>query len=285
MQHLIHNLLRTPGLAYVVVEMGNVMAWLIAVGILAYQTGNIHRGRFTFQLGIGREQRIQLADEGVASSHQFHQSVHIVGNEPSPLPCRTFAIVIITVIGSAGVERRTPVALTVQSAHEAGTRIEINFISLGKSRILIAVGFVVQSTCQYGDTPVIVSIFQSFSHRFIVFIARHVANLVLPVLGLRHQMRHNQRMGDNTRRIVFCRTEASLVSLLHVEVTVSLYIRIRYEGGCMITNHGTRIVSGQFPHRQDAALAGLLDERTDESLVQFRINNRHQRMIGTESVP
>lgn len=70
MQHLIHNLLRTPGLAYVVVEMGNVMAWLIAVGILAYQTGNIHRGRFTFQLGIGREQRIQLADEGVASSHQ-----------------------------------------------------------------------------------------------------------------------------------------------------------------------------------------------------------------------
>ena len=63
MQHLIHNLLRTPGLAYVVVEMGNVMAWLIAVGILAYQTGNIHRGRFTFQLGIGREQRIQLADE------------------------------------------------------------------------------------------------------------------------------------------------------------------------------------------------------------------------------
>ena len=98
-------------------------------------------------------------------------------------------------------------------------------------------------------------------------------------------MRHNQRMRDNARRIVFCRTEASLIGLLHVEVTVSLYIRIRYEGSCMITNHGTRIVSGQFPHRQDAALAGLLDERTDESLVQFRINNRHQRMIGTESVP
>ena len=80
MQHLIHNLLRTPGLAYVVVEMGNVMARLIAVGILAYQTGNIHRGRFTFQLGksaVNRES--QLADEGVASSHQFHQSVYIVG--------------------------------------------------------------------------------------------------------------------------------------------------------------------------------------------------------------
>ena len=92
-------------------------------------------------------------------------------------------------------------------------------------------------------------------------------------------------MGNDARCIIFGCTKTSFIGFLHIEVTVSLYIRICYEGGGMITNHGTRIVPSQFPHGQYAAFAMFLDERTDKSLVQFRVDNRHQRMIGTESVP
>ena len=53
----------------------------------------------------------------------------------------------------------------------------------------------------------------------------------------------------------------------------------------MIAYHRARIVARQFPHGKYTAFALLLDERADEGLVQIRIDNRHQRVVGTERVP
>ena len=38
-----------------------------------------------------------------------------------PLPCSSFTIIIITVIGRTGIERGTPFTFTIQSTHETGT--------------------------------------------------------------------------------------------------------------------------------------------------------------------
>ena len=65
-------------------------------------------------------------------------------------------------------------------------------------------------------------------------------------------MRHNQRMGDNTRRIVFCRTEASLVSPVsytHLDVYKRQEDRIRFfvrDTGCGIPPEKQKDVFERF---------------------------------------
>ena len=43
----------------------------------------------------------------------------------------------------------------------------------------------------------------------------------------------------------------------------------------LVAKHGSGIIACKFPHREDAAFALLQDERTDKSLIQIRIDNRH----------
>ena len=82
-------------------------------------------------------------------------------------------------------------------------------------------------------------------------------------------------MGNDARCIIFGCTKTSFIGFLHIEVTVSLYIRICYEGGGMITNHGTRIVPSQFPHGQYAAFGCVMDGMD----VVDRIANQPRNMM------
>ena len=92
-------------------------------------------------------------------------------------------------------------------------------------------------------------------------------------------------MGDNTSSVILRHTQASAVCLLYIKVAIALHIGICHKGGSMIAYHRARIVARQFPHGKYTAFALLLDERADEGLVQIRIDNRHQRVVGTERVP
>ena len=53
----------------------------------------------------------------------------------------------------------------------------------------------------------------------------------------------------------------------------------------MITNHRGSIVAGQFPHGQHATLLSLEQQGVDEVAIELRVDNGHQGMVGTESVP
>ena len=60
MEHLVHNLLRAPWLAYVVVEVGNVVARFVTVSILANQAGDISRYKVTLQGRVSSKEGVEL---------------------------------------------------------------------------------------------------------------------------------------------------------------------------------------------------------------------------------
>ena len=136
MQHTVHQRLCLVRLSHIVIKVSNMVARLVTVRILSYQSGNIYRYRLALQGRICHEQRIELTDECVTATHEFHQTIYIVRYEPSPLPGSAFTVIIVAVSGSTRIERRTPIALAVEPAHKTGRRIEIYLIALCKSRVL-----------------------------------------------------------------------------------------------------------------------------------------------------
>ena len=100
-------------------------------------------------------------------------------NKPSPLPCSTLAIIIITVIGRTGIERSTPFTFTIQSTHETGGRIKIKFVSICKTGILLLGFSISQAVCQHGDTPVIIRILKRLRNRSVRLRERHISQSVV----------------------------------------------------------------------------------------------------------
>jgi len=190
-----------------------------------------------------------------------------MGHEPCPLPGSTFTVVITTVIGRAGIERCTPITFTIQSAHESGGRVKIMFIPFGKLRIFLLIGRITQFIGQDGNTPVIISVFQSLGYRFIVLVTRHISYLILPVFSLRHQVGQHQRRTFYSGRIIFRSTETSFVCFFHIKVPVTFCIGVGNEGCRMIANHRAGIISSQFPHREYTAFTLFQDERADKRFV------------------
>ena len=206
-------------------------------------------------------------------------------NKPSPLPSSSLTIIIAAVCRRTGTERCTPVTLAIQPAHKTGSRIKISFISFGKLRIFVVIGNISKAFGKHRDTPIIVCIFQCFGNRFVVLITRHITDLILPVLSLRHQMRQYQRRAFNSSRIVLCHPQTSLIGFIDIKITISFHISVYHHRYRMISDHRTGIVSGQLPHREHTAFTMFLNKRTDKCFIQIRIDNCHQRMIGTESIP
>ena len=58
-----------------------MVARLVTVCILSYQSGNIYRYRLALQGRICHEQRIELTDECVTATHEFHQTIYIITPE------------------------------------------------------------------------------------------------------------------------------------------------------------------------------------------------------------
>ena len=77
---------------------------------------------------------------------------------------------------------------TVQPTHKTGGRIKIIFVSFAKLGIFLLIDRITLLTGKNRNTPVIVCVFQRFGYRLIIFIARHIPNLILPVFSLWHQM-------------------------------------------------------------------------------------------------
>ena len=214
------------------------MTRLITMRILAYQSCDISRGSLPFQLRRNRKQGVQLSYESILPTHQIHQSRDIMRNKPSPLPCSTLAIIIITVIGRTGIERSTPFTFTIQSTHETGGRIKIKFVSICKTGILLLGFSISQAVCQHGDTPVIIRILQCFRHRFILTVTWNIAKSILIITCFGHK--------------------TCLVSFLHIKIAVSLHIRIGYQRSRMISHHSSGIIGHTVPFRKDTTFLMLL---------------------------
>ena len=222
--------------------MRDVVARLVAVGILPDQPRDIGRHLIPLQPRIGREERIQPPDKAFASAHQLHQPLRIVGNKPAPLPGIPLAIVIVPVIRRIRIERLAPLAAGVQPPHEARGRIVISAVTLRKGLIPAGIGRVAQFAGQQGDTPVVVGILQRLGHGLLVPVAGHIAHGILPVACPRHDVRNHPVRTADARRVILGSTESRPVSLPHVEAAAALRPGIGHERNGMIADHRPRIV-------------------------------------------
>ena len=156
---------------------------------------------------------------------------------------------------------------------------------MGEGGILGLYGVIAQGLGQLGDAPVIVGILQCLGNGLVVLVAGDVANLVFPILGGGHQEGHHPAHRVDARSVVLRRAQAGAEGFLHVEVALPLGVGIGYERGGVIAYHRARVVGGQFPLGENAALPLLDQQRADEGLVLLRTDEGHQRMEGTEGVP
>ena len=145
--HLAHSLseqpCRLPGLSHIVVHIDDVVARLIAMGILSDESGDIGRCLSSHVAG-DEEERVELGDESFFGAEEFHQSMHIVRHEPGILPCVALGVVVLTVYGAEGVERLAELSVGAQSAHKSSFLVEVVPVGLAAVEEILVVGLLAQ---------------------------------------------------------------------------------------------------------------------------------------------
>src|SRR6185295_8907585 len=112
---LVHDLtdalLRLPRLIHIIVEIGDVMAWFIAMGILADQSRNVGllaAGGSAF----GGEHLIESAGKVCLAAHESDQTVNVLRHEKAVLPGVSFGE---TKGDFARIERAIPTRIVTRS--------------------------------------------------------------------------------------------------------------------------------------------------------------------------
>ena len=288
LEDAVHEFLRAPGAVHIVVEVDGVVARLVAVGILANQTRDVGREFCAIDFaGCGKE-TVEFAGESIFAAHKGDEAVHIVGNKPGPLPGRSFAIVVGTVLTAARVEGRAPLAVLILAAHEAHGGVEILLIGFGKLVVARSNGGFAFALSHLCDTPVVVGVLEGLGHALAREVAGDIAEFVFVAAGSGHDFVAQFPFGQHLRdacRVIFGQTYACHQRLVGVEVALSLGIGIGGEGDEMIAYHAACIVGGQFPFGHDAALLALADEAANVGLVLCGVDNGEQGVQGAEGVP
>ena len=243
------------------------------MSILSDKTGDICRSCLSLKFGRNSEQGIQLADKSIFSSHQSDQTGYIMRHKPSPLPSRTFAIIVITVSRRTRIERSTPFSFTVQSTHKTSFGIEIRLVCTGKTSIFISCFHISQAICQNRNAPIVISIFQSLCHRLVFEVARNIPHYILIITRARHHKRNQPFRTDNTGCVIFGNTQTGFVGFLNIKITIPFHVCISDNRDSMIANHRSRIIGSTVPFWENTSLTLFLQQRTDIAFVGLRIYN------------
>ena len=96
-----------------------MMARLVSVSILADETGNVRRRLRSLYYGRNREERVQLAEEGLLAAEALYQSSEIMRHQPCVLPAVALAIIISTMCGCKRAVFLTEPSLAVLASDES----------------------------------------------------------------------------------------------------------------------------------------------------------------------
>ena len=97
-----------------------IVAGLIAVGVLAFEAGNVGDIQREF-VGFEGEQVVQCLDELFPASEELDETVHVMRSEESVVPWSGFGIVPA---GGENVERRGAAAVAVPAPEEGCRAVE-----------------------------------------------------------------------------------------------------------------------------------------------------------------
>ena len=242
-----------------------MVAGLVAVGILAYLSGDVSLGSAAGLLRSA-EQRVDPREEGLLASVGFHQALQIVRHEETVLPTVGLGVVVVHF---SRVEGREETAVQPRT-HEAGLRVEHIAPVLGRLHILLIFILVSELLCHLGHAPVIVSVFQGLGHRFVLVVGENqtvATEAVQPELSGHSRSLH------------------SFESLLRIEAANAAEHCICNDRCRVIAYHTIGFVAPQFPDRELSRLTVYGYEGVDEVGTALGLKLEKQGMEAPESVP
>ena len=269
-EHLADLVGRLPRLPQHRIEVQNMVARFVAVGVLPDQPRDVGRGLAAFDDRTYRKERIQLFNHLRTRAEQPFEALDIVRSQPGVLPGVALAVVVGAVRRGERIEGRPPALPRIPAPHEARRRVEIVAVAMAALLEILRILRLAQRLGGTRRRAVGQSVLHVIGYGLVEHLARDVAVLhaqaVAPV-GI------HGRLTDR------------LESLFAVEAPDALHDGVRHRYDARVAHHAVRLVAPQMPHRKAALLVGNMQHRLHDVGHLLGMQHRHQRHCGPVGVP
>ena len=107
------------------VKIDDVVAGLVAVGVLADKAGDVRRNIVPFQVGRRAEQGVQGFHQSLPAAEQILKPLYILRYQEAVLPGVSFRVVVVALVRGKGIEGFGETAVGLATTQEAGFRIPV----------------------------------------------------------------------------------------------------------------------------------------------------------------
>ena len=269
-EHLADLVGRFPRLPQHRIEVQNMVARFVAVGVLANQARNVGRCLAALDHGAYREQRVQFFEHPRPAAEASDKTCDIMRSQPRILPGVALAVVVGAVRRGERIEGRPPAFFRIPAPHEARRRVEIVAVAMAA---LLEILRILRLAQRFGGTrrrAVGQSVLHVIGHGLVEHLARDVAVL------------HAQAVAPVG---VHGRLTDRLEGLFAVEAPDALHDGVRHRYDARVAHHAVRLVAPQVPYREPSLLVGDVQHRLDDVGHPLRVQDGHQRHCGPVSVP
>ena len=269
-EHLADLVGRLPRLPQHRIEVQNMVARFVAVGVLADQSRDVGRGLAAFDDRTYRKQRIEFFNHLRTRAEQPFEALDIVRSQPGVLPGVALAVVVGAVRRGERIEGRPPALPRIPAPHEARRRVEIVAVAMAA---LLEILRILRLAQRFGGTrrrAVGQSVLHVIGYGLVEHLARDVAVL------------HAQAVAPVG---VHGRLTDRLEGLFAVEAPDALHDGVRHRYDARVAHHAVRLVAPQVPYREPSLLVGDVQHRLDDVGHPLRVQDGHQRHRGPVSVP
>ena len=242
-----------------------MVAGLVAVRILADQTGNVGLRAAGRLLGSGK-QGIQPRFEGLSTAKGLDQAGDILRHEEAVLPGIGLRIVVVDL---ARIEGGEPASVK-PGAHKEGFRIQHVLPVLRAGHKLLIFSRMSEQFRNLCHAPVVVGVLEGLRDAFVFVVRQHeavTAETVEPEFGI---------MG---------RGDHGLESFFVVKAPQAAHHRIRENRRSVVADHTVRLITGKLPDGEFALLLIDRDHRADEIHRTLGLDFGQQRMQAAEGIP
>ena len=105
------------------------------------------------------------------------------------------------------------------------------------------------------------------------------------MLSSRHQVGKHLGRAMNSGGVILGGANRSFQGIVDIEGILTLGNSIGEERSGVVADHGAGVVAGKLPHGKHSTLLRFEQQRPEESVVEFGVDDGHQGMQRTESVP
>ena len=269
-EHLADLVGRFPRLPQHRIEVQNMVARFVAVGVLANQARNVGRGLAALDHGAYREQRVQFFEHPRPAAEASDKTCDIMRSQPRILPGVALAVVVGAVRRGERIEGSAPALPRIPAPHKARRRVEIVAVAMAALLEILRILRLAQRLGGTRRRAVGQSVLHVIGHGLVEHLARDVAVL------------HAQAVAPVG---VHGRLTDRLEGLFAVEAPDALHDGVRHRYDARVAHHAVGLVAPQMPHRKAALLVGDMQHRLHDVGHLLGMQHRHQRHRRPVGVP